>query len=217
LTNPAIRLRDVCRSYGPTAVLKDVNLEVWPGQIHGMLGSNGSGKSTLLRIVAGALKATSGHADIEGTTGYVAQKFSLYEDLSVEENLAFSARCYGLHGKALKVQVNETLERFDFARIRKQRTGQLSEGWKQRLALAAAMCHAPSVLLLDEPTAGVDPAARSEFWEILADCAHREVAILLATHHMDEADRCDRISYMNEGTLISFESGKFCESDEVLC
>ena len=167
-----------------------------------MLGSNGSGKSTLLRIIAGALHASSGNVAVRGPTGYVAQKFSLYEDLLVEENIAFSARCYGLHGSELRDRVTEALERFDLQEVRRQPTALLSHGWKQRLALAAAVCHKPAVLLLDEPTAGIDPVARRYFWDIFADCAHSGATVLLATHHLDEADLCNRTGYLSCGELI---------------
>jgi ABC-2 type transport system ATP-binding protein len=216
MTCPSVYVENVCKSYSRNAVLKRLNLSVWPGEIYGMLGSNGSGKSTLLRIIAGALHASSGNVTVAGTTGYVAQKFSLYEDLLVEENVAFSGRCYGLYGRELRNRVDETLERFDLREVRRQRTALLSHGWKQRLALAAAVCHRPSVLLLDEPTAGIDPVARHDFWDIFADCARSGATVLLATHHVDEADLCDRVGYLSCGELLACSSpAEFPELDGI--
>ncbi len=197
----AICLDRVSKKYGSLTVLRDVNLKVDRGEVYGLLGANGSGKSTLLRIIAGGLRATSGSVSTAGSTGYVAQKFSLYEDLSVEENLTFWVRCQGFSGVPSRTRVGEAMTRLDLAQFRKQRAGSLSHGWKQRLALAAALGHGPSVLLLDETTSGIDPAARQALWRIFEDCAQSGMAIVLATHQMDEVDRFQRIGYVREGSL----------------
>lgn len=196
-----ICLDRVSKKYGSRTVLHDVSLQVDRGEIYGLLGANGSGKSTLLRIAAGGLRATSGNISTAGSTGYVAQKFSLYDDLSVEENLAFWVRCHGFWGVRSRAHVEEVMARLDLVQFRKQRAGTLSHGWKQRLALAAALGHRPSILLLDEATSGIDPEARRQLWLILQECAQSGMAILLATHHMDEVERFQRIGYVREGNL----------------
>lgn len=199
---PIVFIRDVSKSYGTNIVLDRVNLEIAPGEIFGLFGSNGCGKSTLLRIIAGAMRSTSGEVAINGPTGYVAQKFSLYNDLSVESNLTFFARCYGLPKAAVQAVVEEMLERFELEPFRRQRTAHLSHGWRQRLSLASALCHKPSVLLLDEATAGIDPIARRELWTGLLNTARSGVAIILATHFTDEADYCHRFGYLDGGALV---------------
>jgi ABC-2 type transport system ATP-binding protein len=201
MTSAVVCLDRISKQYGARAVLREVSLEVAQGEIHGLMGANGSGKSTLLRIVAGGLRPTSGKVRTSGSTGYVAQKFSLYEDLSVDENLAFWVQCHGFSGVAARTRVADVMARLDLAQFRQHRAGDLSHGWKQRLALAAALCHGPSILLLDEATSGFDPEARQDLWHVLHACARRGTAILLATHQMDEADHCDRISYLREGAL----------------
>jgi ABC-2 type transport system ATP-binding protein len=178
-----------------------VDLEVAPGEIYGMFGSNGCGKSTLLRILAGAIRPTTGTVSIQGFAGYVAQRFSLYQDLSVDENLSFFARCYRPPDTTLRANIDAVVERFGLTPFRAKSTGQLSHGWKQRVAIACALCHQPSVLLLDEVTAGIDPQARADLWRILAESARSGTAIVLATHFTDEADHCHRTSYLHEGAL----------------
>jgi ABC-2 type transport system ATP-binding protein len=199
---PAISVEDLSKSYGAKTVLNRINLELRPGEMYGMLGANGSGKSTLLRIIAGAIRPSGGKVTVNGVAGYVAQNFALYDDLFVEQNIAFSARCYGLRGAELRRSVEAALRRLDLTPLRRERAGHLSHGWKQRLALAAALCHRPSILLLDEATAGIDPVARQGLAAILEDCARSGMAVLITTHHLDEAERCHRIGYLHEGQLV---------------
>jgi len=199
---PGISARDLTKSFGEHPALRQVSLDVARGEIYGLLGSNGSGKSTLLRILAGGVRATSGQFVLHGSTGYVAQKFGLYEDLLVEENIAFYARCHGLRGAALAAAVTESLRLLDLTAMRRRRSNELSYGWKHRLALASAICHKPGILIMDEPTAGIDPVARVSTWEIIAGIARTGTAILMATHHLDEADRCHRIGYLQSGELL---------------
>ncbi|MDP8979538.1 MAG: ABC transporter ATP-binding protein [Acidobacteriota bacterium] len=201
MTLPSVSVREVSFSHGPKQVLDRVSIELRTGKIHGLLGGNGSGKSTLLRILAGALRPSGGEIRRAGSTGYVAQRFSLYEDLRVEENLCFCARCYGLMGRELRMRVDEVLARLDLESLRRERTSRLSQGWKQRVAMAAALCHRPSVLLLDETTAGLDPTARQELWQVFGECCQEGCAILLATHHLDEAERCDEVGYLENGHM----------------
>jgi ABC-2 type transport system ATP-binding protein len=198
----AISACKVSKNYGAKKVLNGVSLQVAPGEIHGLFGSNGSGKSTLLRILAGAIRPTSGSIALSGLTGYVPQKFGLYNDLSVDENLSFFGNCYGLADTAVRSGVEEALERFELKPLRKQRTGDLSHGWRQRLSLASALCHKPAVLLLDEATAGIDPVARRNIWDILEATARSGVSIVVATHFTDEAERCHRIGFLDEGALV---------------
>src|SRR4051812_5056250 len=153
--------------YGAQRVLDNLSLTVSAGEIYGLLGANGSGKSTLLRIVAGAIRCSSGQVATTGSSGYVAQKFGLYEDLHVEENLRFFGRCNGLERPALDVAVESVLVKLGLSGERRRRTSELSHGWRQRVKLAVAVTHHPAVLLLDEATAGIDPDGRAEFWNIL--------------------------------------------------
>jgi ABC-2 type transport system ATP-binding protein len=203
---PVISARDLSKRYGSKTVLDGLNLRVASGQIAGLFGSNGSGKSTLLRILAGAIRPTRGSVAVTGLTGYVAQKFSLYHDLSVEENLTFFARCYGLSDASVRSNIEDVLQRLDLAQFRRDRTSHLSHGWKQRLSLAAALCHRPAVLLLDEATAGIDPIARTDLWKILRSYAESGTAIVLATHFTDEAEHCHFTAYLERGALTPMPS-----------
>lgn len=198
---PVLALETLSKSYGAKTVLCDLNLEVFPGEIYGLFGSNGSGKSTLLRIAAGALRKTSGTVRVRGVTGYVAQKFSLYPDLSVDENVNFFARCYGANAAEAQARAAATLDRVGLAPFRREPAGHLSHGWRQRLSLAAALTHSPSLLLLDEATAGLDPAARASLWEVLSEYTRTGGAILLATHFTDEGERCTRAARLEDGRL----------------
>jgi ABC-2 type transport system ATP-binding protein len=201
VTPSVLTARGVTKSYGAKAVLRGFDLEVGSGEIFGLFGSNGSGKSTLLRILAGALRPTAGSVAVRGLTGYVAQRFSLYPDLSVEENLSFFARCYALEGAAVKSRVDRVMERVGLAPYRRERSGELSHGWRQRLSLAAALSHEPALLLLDEATAGLDPGARAALWDVLANYARGGGAVVLATHFLDEGDRCGRVGRIVEGRM----------------
>jgi ABC-2 type transport system ATP-binding protein len=198
---PVLSARGISKSYGAKQVLRSLDLEILPGEIFGLFGSNGSGKSTLLRIFAGALRPTAGKVEVRGSTGYVAQRFSLYPDLSVEENLSFFAQCYRPEGGAARARVEEVLERVGLAPWRRERAEALSHGWRQRLSLAAALTHSPSILLLDEATAGLDPSARSALWEVLTAYAQAGMAIVLSTHFLDEGERCTRVGRIEEGRL----------------
>ncbi|MBI4195327.1 MAG: ABC transporter ATP-binding protein [Betaproteobacteria bacterium] len=187
-------------------------MRVERGQICGFLGPNGSGKTTTIRMLCGLLRPDGGQGtclgfdilreapEIKRRVGYMTQRFSLYEDLSIRENLDFIARVYGVRER--RRAVNATLEQLGLARRGGQLAGQLSGGWKQRLALAACMLHEPRLLLLDEPTAGVDPKARREFWEQIHELAARGITILVSTHYMDEAERCHELAYIAYGKLL---------------
>jgi ABC-2 type transport system ATP-binding protein len=212
LTN-AIEVEDLVKRYGDKVVVDHVSMTVKSGEIAGFLGPNGSGKTTTIRMMCGLLTPDGGHGTVLGLdlrrqalaikreVGYMTQKFSFYEDLSIEENLMFVARLYRL--KPPRAKVMETLEDLGLASRRQQLAGSLSGGWKQRLALAACIMHRPKLLLLDEPTAGVDPKARREFWDEIHRLAARGLTVLVSTHYMDEAERCHSIHYISYGKLLA--------------
>ena len=214
----AIDVQGLNKSFGGRRVVKDVALQIEQGHITGFLGPNGSGKTTTLRMLCGLLTPDSGSGEVLGLafpdeaaaikrqTGYMTQRFSLYEDLTIEENLAFIARVYGLDRVAARV--DDQLEKLGLQHRRKQLAGQLSGGWKQRLALAAAVMHEPKLLLLDEPTAGVDPQARRDFWDEIHRLAEEGLTVLVSTHYMDEAERCHDIAYIFNGELIARGAGE---------
>ncbi|MES2340089.1 MAG: ABC transporter ATP-binding protein [Pseudomonadota bacterium] len=209
----AIDVHGLNKSFGDKHVVQDVSIQVEHGRICGFLGPNGSGKTTTLRMLCGLLTPDSGAGtclglDIIGQaiaikrqTGYMTQKFSLYEDLTLEENLMFSARVHELDHR--KERVIHALERLGLVERRGQLAGTLSGGWKQRLALATATLHEPKLLLLDEPTAGVDPKARRTFWDEIHALSAEGLTVLVSTHYMDEAERCHEIAYIAYGRLIA--------------
>jgi ABC-2 type transport system ATP-binding protein len=210
---PAIEVHDLTKRYGGRAVVDHIDLAVPRGCIVGFLGPNGSGKTTTIRMLCGLLTPDEGSgttlgldlrtdaAEIKRRVGYMTQRFSLYEDLSIEENLDFIARVYGVRDRRRRVR--EWLERLGLSARAKHLAGALSGGWKQRLALAACLLHEPELVLLDEPTAGVDPKARREFWDQLHALAAQGITVLVSTHYMDEAERCHRLTYIAYGRLLA--------------
>ena len=212
----AIDVEGLEKYFGGKHVVKNLSLQVNRGEIVGFLGPNGSGKTTAIRMMCGLLTSDGGHGrclgydlrdeseEIKRRVGYMTQKFSYWEDLSIRENLDFVARIYELPER--KRIVDEALEKLGLATRAHQLAGSLSGGWKQRLALAACMLRKPQLLLLDEPTAGVDPGARRDFWEELHSLAAGGVSVLISTHYMDEAERCHKLAYIAYGSLLA--SGK---------
>jgi ABC-2 type transport system ATP-binding protein len=207
-----IDVRGLTKSYGGRTVVDHFDLQVPRGAIYGFLGPNGSGKTTTIRMVCGLLKPESGQGSVLGLdvlrdslqikerVGYMTQRFSLYEDLSIRENLDFIARLYELEDRPARV--DKALEDLGLAERQSQVAGKLSGGWKQRLALAACMIHEPELLLLDEPTAGVDPKARRDFWDQIRRYSAQGVTTLVSTHYMDEAVQCDSIAYIAYGKKL---------------
>lgn len=208
----AINVRGLNKYFGSRHIVRDVSLAVRQGRITGFLGPNGAGKTTCLRLLCGLLTPDSGEGEVLGydfrtqsaaikrQTGYMTQKFSLYDDLTIEENLLFMARVHELDQRPLRIR--RALERLALTDRAGQLAGALSGGWKQRLALAVTILHEPRLLLLDEPTAGVDPSARREFWNTIHELAEQGLTVLVSTHYMDEAERCHDIGYIVDGTLI---------------
>jgi ABC-2 type transport system ATP-binding protein len=200
------------KRFGERTVVNEIDLRVARGQIYGFLGPNGSGKTTFIRMLCGLLRPDAGSgtclghdvltesAAIKRQVGYMTQRFSFYEDLTIRENLDFVARLYGMANR--RAVVAESIEQLGLHDRRNQLTGQLSGGWKQRMALAACLLHKPNLLLLDEPTAGVDPKARRDFWDHIHVLASRGLTCLVTTHYMDEAERCDRLAYISFGNLL---------------
>lgn len=207
-----IDVRGLTKRFGERTVVDNFDLQVPRGAIYGFLGPNGSGKTTTIRMVCGLLKPESGEGEVLGLdvltqslkikerVGYMTQKFSLYEDLSIRENLEFIARLYGLDRQ--RERVDQALADLGLAERQAQLAGKLSGGWKQRLALAACMIHEPELLLLDEPTAGVDPKARRDFWDQIRRYSAAGVTTLVSTHYMDEAVQCDSIAYIAYGKKL---------------
>lgn len=208
-----IDVTGLTKIFGRKTVVDHIDMRVNRGEIYGFLGPNGSGKTTFIRMLCGLLRPDDGHGTclgfdvreqaelIKPHVGYMSQKFSLYEDMTVRENLDFIARMYAVADRAAGVA--RSIERMNLGRFRDQLAGTLSGGWKQRLALAACMIHQPRLLLLDEPTAGVDPMARRDFWDEVHKLAGEGITALISTHYMDEAERCHRLAYIAYGHLLA--------------
>lgn len=213
MSEPAITVTGLTKRFGDKTVVNDISLAVQRGEIMGFLGPNGSGKTTTIRMMCGLLEPSDGEGrvlgydirkqrrEIKRRVGYMTQRFSFYEDLTIRENLNFVAGLYGM--RQARSVVRDTLEDLGLGSRRDQLAGSLSGGWKQRLALAACIMHKPDLLMLDEPTAGVDPKARREFWDEIHRLADGGLTVLVSTHYMDEAERCHRIAYISFGSLIA--------------
>ena len=210
----AIDVHDMTKRFGSLTAVDHIDLQVPAGEICGFLGPNGSGKTTFIRMLCGLLRPDEGSGQVLGHdvireseaikrhVGYMTQRFSFYEDLSIRENLDFVASVYEIPGR--EAAVRESLRRLGLERRKDQLAGHLSGGWKQRLALAACLIHKPRLLLLDEPTAGVDPKARRDFWDEIHAYAAEGLTFLIATHYMDEAERCHRLAFISGGKLLTY-------------
>lgn len=213
MTDFAVETRDLTRRFGAITAVDRLSLRIATGEVFGLLGPNGSGKTTTIRMLCGLLDPTAGTARVAGVEvtetpeqvktriGYMSQRFGLYEDLTVAENLDFYAGIYGLTRDTRRARTAELLGYLGLERRLHQLAGTLSGGWKQRLSLACAMLHRPALLFLDEPTAGVDPAARRSFWRTIHEIAQAGTTVIVTTHYMDEAERFDRLAFLSKGRL----------------
>jgi ABC-2 type transport system ATP-binding protein len=212
---PAVHTEKLTKVFGGVTAVDHVAFDIHRGEVFGVLGPNGSGKTTTIRMLCGLLTPTSGTATVAGfdvrtqseeirrNIGYMSQRFGMYEDLTVAENLDFYSSLYGLTGEEKRKRMEELFDELGLRARIKQLVGTLSGGWKQRISLACAIAHHPQVLFLDEPTAGVDPAARRRFWDTIYELARGGTTILVTTHYMDEAARCQRIAFLSRGHLIA--------------
>jgi ABC-2 type transport system ATP-binding protein len=223
----AISVRALTKRFGDFTAVKDVSFDVERGEIFGYLGANGAGKSTTIRILCGLLTATSGVAEVADVDvvhhpdavrrviGYMSQRFSLYLDLTVQENLAFFGGAYGLFGREFIVRRDAVISSLGLAEMGDAITSSLPGGARQRLALACALLHRPRIVFLDEPTAGVDPEARRAFWRLIRDLANDGTTIFVTTHYMDEAEYCDRVGLMAQGSLAALGTPAALKRDKV--
>ena len=214
----AVEVRDLVKRFDSFTAVDRISFTVGRGEVFGFLGPNGAGKSTTIRLLCGLLLPTSGWGSVAGfdvtreseqikqRIGYMSQKFSLYEDLTVTENIAFYGGVYGVDPRRMQERKQWILEMANLTERANSLTGELAVGWKQRLALGCAVVHEPEILFLDEPTAGVDPVSRRNFWDLIYSVAGRGVTVFVTTHYMDEAEHCDRIGLIYAGKLIALAS-----------
>jgi ABC-2 type transport system ATP-binding protein len=218
MENQAIKVRNLVKKFGSFTANDNLSFDVYKGEIFGFLGANGAGKTTSIRILSGLSKPTSGDVTIAGfdvyketerikkNIGYMCQKFSLYEDLTVKENIALYGGIYGMSNLIIKERTNNLLEKLDFSRYTNSLIAVLPLGLKQKLAFSVAILHDPKIVFLDEPTGGVDPVTRRQFWEMIYETSARGITVFVTTHYMDEAEYCDRISIMNEGRIVALDT-----------
>ena len=216
MTTNAIEAKDLTRTFGSFTAVDHISFDVKPGEVFGFLGANGAGKTTAIRILTGLLRPSSGSAKVAGfdvatqseaikqVIGYMSQKFSLYDDLTIRENIELYGGIYELSKDALAERVERILERLGLGHAGKDLVRSIPLGWKQKLAFSVALLHEPKVVFLDEPTGGVDPIVRRQFWELIYEAAHGGTTVLVTTHYMDEAEYCDRISIMVSGKIAAY-------------
>lgn len=213
-----IVVRDLVKKFGHFIANDHLNFDVYKGEVFGFLGANGAGKTTAIRILCGLSSPTSGKITVAGydaftetekikkSIGYMSQKFSLYEDLTVYENIRLYGGIYGLSRKEIRERSAELLEQLSLTGVRDTLIRALPLGWRQKLAFSVAILHRPEIVFLDEPTGGVDPITRRQFWEMIYDTAHQGITVFVTTHYMDEAEYCDRVSIMTEGKIMALDT-----------
>lgn len=215
-----ITVKSLTKAFGNFTAVDNISFEVQKGEIFGFLGANGAGKTTAIKMLIGISKPTSGEAIVAGfnvkantemvkkSIGYMSQKFSLYDDLTVKENITFFGGIYGLNRKQIKEKTNHLIKKLEIEEVADKLAGALPLGWKQKLAFSVALLHEPRIVFLDEPTSGIDPIARRQFWEMIYAEAHKGTTIFVTTHYMDEAEYCDRVSIMVDGKIEVLDSPK---------
>lgn len=218
MDNPIIKAENLTRKFGDFTAVDHISFEVGRGEIFGFLGANGAGKTTAMRMLTGLLAPTEGNANVAGfdvekeaeqvknKIGYMSQEFSLYEDLTVRENIRLYGGIYGLSDKKISQKGKQLVERLGMEKLQKKLIGALPLGWKQKLAFSVALIHEPQIVFLDEPTGGVDPLTRRQFWEQIYKVAEEETTVFVTTHYMDEAEYCDRVSIMVDGRIDALNS-----------
>lgn len=218
MNTKTITCRDLTKQFGAFKAVDNISFDVDAGEIFGFLGANGAGKTTAMRMLCGLSTPTSGVAEVAGfdlfkkpeeikrNIGYMSQKFSLYEDLTVLENIRFFGGVYGLNNRQIKVKGDTMLEQLGLQSVSKSLVGSLPLGWKQKLAFSVAVLHEPKIVFLDEPTGGVDPITRRQFWDLIYDAAEKGVTVFVTTHYMDEAEYCNRVSIMVDGRIMALNT-----------
>ena len=218
--NKVISVNGLTKMFGDFTAVNQISFEVEQGEIFGFLGANGAGKTTAMKMLIGISTPTSGQAEVAGfdvftqaedikkNIGYMSQKFALYDDLTVKENITFFGGIYGLSRKQIKTKTTTLTEELGLSEVANQLVGSLPLGWKQKLAFSATMLHNPKIVFLDEPTGGVDPITRRQFWEMIYKAAHNGTTIFVTTHYMDEAEYCDRVSIMVNGKIEALDTPK---------
>ena len=215
---PIISAKNLTKKFGNFIANDNLNFEVYEGEIFGFLGANGAGKTTAIKILCGLSIPTSGEINVAGYDvykqteqikkhiGYMSQKFSLYEDLTVKENIRFYAGIYGMRNGEIKNKTNELLEKLNFSHAKDKKIKDIPLGWKQKLAFSTAVFHKPKIVFLDEPTGGVDPVTRRQFWDLIYQTAEEGITVFVTTHYMDEAEYCDRVSIMDMGKIVALDT-----------
>jgi ABC-2 type transport system ATP-binding protein len=213
-----IKVENLTKQFGDFTAVKGISFDVYKGEIFGFLGANGAGKTTAMKMLIGISNPTNGKANVAGfdvhtqseevkrNIGYMSQKFSMYDDLTVQENITFFGGIYGLSRKQIKIKTAELIEELQLGNIANTKVGDLPLGWKQKLSFSVALLHEPKIVFLDEPTGGVDPITRRQFWELIYAEAHKGTTIFVTTHYMDEAEYCNRVSIMVDGIIEALDT-----------